>query len=127
MTITLNHTVVPSRDNRVSAAFYCQLFGFKYLGEFSHFIVVRVNDTLCLDFDNSDRFESHHYAFKVTEQEFDTILQRLQDKQIPYGSGPFEANNMEINHHYGGRGTYFYDPSNHLLEILTTDYEIPPH
>jgi len=127
MTITLNHTIVPSHDNLASANFYCKLFGFEYLGEFSHFIVVRVNDTLCLDFDNSDKFESHHYAFKVSETEFDEIFQRLQAAHLKYGSGPSEAENMEINHNHGGRGVYFRDPSNHLLEILTVDYEIPPH
>lgn len=127
MAITLNHTIVPSRDNQASADFYCELFGFEYLGEFSHFIVVRVNDTLCLDFDNSDKFEPHHYAFKVTEQEFDEILSRLQSAQLKYGSGPSEVENMQINHLYGGRGVYFLDPSGHLLEILTVDYEMPPH
>ena len=65
MTITLNHTIVPCFDNKESAQFYCKLFGFEYIGEFSRFIVVRVNDTLCLDFDSRDKFESNHYAFKV--------------------------------------------------------------
>ncbi len=125
MTITLNHTIVPAHDKFESARFYSRLFGFEYIGEFSHFTVVKVNDTLNLDFDNKEKYESHHYAFKVTEQEFDEIFKRLQAENIPYGSGPFNPEDMNINHHYGGRGVYFRDPGGHLLEMLTADYEIP--
>ena len=127
MAITLNHTIVPCFNNVESAKFYCKLFGFEYVGEFSRFIVVRVNDTLCLDFDSRDKFESNHYAFKVSEQEFDEIFERLQTENIKYGSGPSEVDNMIINHNYGGRGVYFRDSNGHLLELLTVDYVIPTH
>ena len=127
MTITLNHTIVPCFNNVESAKFYCKLFGFEYAGEFSRFIVVRVNDTLCLDFDSRDKFESNHYAFKVSEQEFDEIFERLKSENIKYGSGPSEVDNMIINHNYGGRGVYFRDSNGHLLELLTVDYVMPAH
>lgn len=126
MAITLNHTIVPCFNNVESAKFYCGLFGFEYVGEFSRFIVVRVNDTLCLDFDSREKFESNHYAFKVSEKEFDEIFERLQvTENIKYGSGPSEADDMKINHNYGGRGVYFRDQNEHLLEMLTVDYVIP--
>ncbi len=125
MTITLNHTIVPCFNNVESAKFYCRLFGFEYAGEFSHFVVVRVNDTLSLDFDNREKFDSNHYAFKVSEREFDEIFERIQIEKIKYGSGPGEADNMSINHNFGGRGVYFRDPNGHLLEMLTADYVIP--
>lgn len=125
MAITLNHTIVPCFNNEESAKFYCKIFGFGYIGEFSRFIVVRVNDTLCLDFDSRDRFESNHYAFKVSEQEFDEIFERLQTENIKYGSGPSEADDQKINHNYDGRGVYFRDQNGHLLEMLTVDYVIP--
>lgn len=127
MAITLNHTIVPCFNNVESAKFYCRLFGFEYIGEFSRFIVVRVNDTLCLDFDSRDKFESNHYAFKVSEQEFDEIFERLQTGNINYGSGPCEADDMKINHNYGGRGVYFRDQNGHLLEMLTADYVMSAH
>ncbi|MDO8333317.1 MAG: VOC family protein [Nitrosomonas sp.] len=127
MAITLNHTIVPCFDNVESAKFYCKLFGFENIGEFSRFVVVRVNDTLCLDFDSRDKFDSNHYAFKVSEQEFDEIFERLQAGNIQYGSGPSEANNAKINHNYDGRGVYFRDPNGHLLELLTVDYVMPAH
>jgi len=122
MTITLNHTIVPSHNKTESDRFYSRIFGFHYSGEFSHFVVVKVNDTLSLDFANREKFESHHYAFKVSEQEFDEIFGRIKAESIKYGSGPFEPENMSINHNDGGRGVYFRDPSGHLLEMLTVDY-----
>ncbi len=125
MTITLNHTIVPSHDKVESARFYSRIFGFEYVGEFFHFIVVKVNDSLSLDFDNREKFESHHYAFKVAEQEFDEIFWRLKAENIKYGSGPSEPENMRINHNDGGQGVYFRDPGGHLLEMLTVDYKMP--
>ena len=50
--------------------------------------MVRVNDSLMFDFDNRDRFESHHYAFLVSDEEFDAILGRVQAEGLPYGSEP---------------------------------------
>ena len=119
MTITLNHTIVPAHDKVESARFYSRIFGFEYIGEFSHFIVVKVNDTLSLDFDNNDKFERHHYAFKVSDGEFDGVFQRVRDEGLAYGSGPFSPDDMTINHRGGGRGFYFKDPNGHLLEVLT--------
>lgn len=124
MEITLNHTIVPSHDKLESAKFYSKIFGFEYVGEFARFIVVRVNKTLCLDFANSEKFEPHHYAFKVSEQEFDEIFRRLEFEKIKHGSGPYDSENMKINHDNDGRGVYFRDTNGHLLEMLTTDYKI---
>ena len=124
MEITLNHTIIPAYDKVKSAEFYTRIFGFKYIGKFSHFIVVRVNKTLCLDFADSEKFDPHHYAFKVTDQDFDSIFERLKLENIKYGSGPYTSENMNMNHDNEGRGIYFRDANGHLLEILTTDYKI---
>ena len=124
MPITLNHTIIPTYDKEKTARFYTRIFGFEYVGVFSSFIVVRVNETLCLDFALRETFESHHYAFKVSEAEFDQIFERILAEKIKYGSGPYDPENMEINHNYGGRGVYFRDENGHLLEMLTADYEM---
>ena len=91
----------------------------EYKGPVSHFAPVRINETLTIDFDNWDAFERHHYAFKVSEAEFDGIFDRVRAEGLTYGSGPRAAENMEINHRNGGRGFYFRDPNGHLLEVLT--------
>jgi catechol 2,3-dioxygenase-like lactoylglutathione lyase family enzyme len=119
MTIRLDHTIVPAHDNEASARFFARVFGLRYEGAMSHFAPVRVNESLTLDFDTRSAFESHHYAFKVSEAEFDAIFSRVKEEGLAYGSGPRSAEDMEINHRRGGRGVYFRDPNGHMLELLT--------
>lgn len=119
MPIELDHTIVPARDKVASAQFFARIFGLSYDGEVSHFAPVQVNDRLTLDFDDDDEFEPHHYAFKVSEHEFDQIFTRIQAEGIAFGSGPRSLDDMQINHRGGGRGVYFLDPNGHILEILT--------
>ena len=119
MSIVLDHTIVPARDKDESARFFARIFGLPYAGGGSHFAEVRVNNSLTLDFATEEGFESHHYAFKISEAEFDAIFARIQGERIPYGSGPFSLANGEINRRNGGRGFYFLDPSGHVLEVLT--------
>jgi len=119
MAIALNHTIVPAHDKEASARFFAHLFGLTYAGPVGHFAPVQVNDTLTLDFDNRERFESHHYAFHVSDAEFDAIFGRIQAAAITYGSGPRALEDGQINNRRGGRGVYFRDPNGHVLELLT--------
>ena len=124
MEITLNHTIIPSHDHVESAKFYERIFSFEFIKEWGHFAVVKANSTLTLDFMIKDNFTTNHYAFKVSETQFDEIFERIKLEKIQFGSGPYSADDGTINHDYGGRGMYFEDPSGHLLEIITADYVI---
>ena len=124
MEITLNHTIVASKDNVESAKFYERIFDFEFIKEWGHFAVVKVNSTLTLDFDTQENFSTNHYAFKVSDQQFDEIFERVKLENISFGSGPRSSDDGKINNDYGGRGVYFEDPNGHLLEILTVDYVI---
>jgi catechol 2,3-dioxygenase-like lactoylglutathione lyase family enzyme len=124
MTIELNHTIVPARDKVASAKFFARLFGLSFdENAVGYFAPVRVNDRLTLDFDDdysaADRFDVHHYAFHVSDEEFDAIFNRLQEERLAYGSDPRNPDNGKLNNWNGGRGLYFRDPSGHLLELLT--------
>jgi catechol 2,3-dioxygenase-like lactoylglutathione lyase family enzyme len=119
MAIVLNHTIVPAHDKAASAEFFARVFGLEYKGPHSHFAPVQVNDGLTLDFDERGQFEPHHYAFMVSEAEFDAIFDRIKAEGISYGSGPRSRTDGQINHRRGGRGVYFDDPNGHVLEILT--------
>ena len=119
MAITLNHTIVPAHDKEAAAQFFADIFGLRCAEPAGHFAPVRVNDTLTLDFDTRDRFESHHYAFHVSDAEFDSIFDRIKTAGIPYGSGPRALEDGQINARRGGRGVYFRDPNGHILELLT--------
>jgi len=119
MAIVLDHTIVPARDKEASARFLARILGLRYEGSASHFAPLRINDTLTLDFDDDENFESHHYAFKVDESEFDAIFARVKAEGLAYGSGPRALDDMQINHRRGGRGFYFRDPNGHVMEVLT--------
>src|SRR5437667_375162 len=63
-----------------------------------------------------------HYAFLVSEKEFDQIFGRIKERGLDYWADPGRKEKGRINRHFGGRGVYFLDPSGHLLEIITRPY-----
>jgi catechol 2,3-dioxygenase-like lactoylglutathione lyase family enzyme len=119
MAIRLNHTIVPAKDKEAAAEFFAKIFGLDYGGPAGHFAPVRVNEELTLDFDNAESFEPHHYAFHVSDAEFDAIFKRVQEAGILWGSDPRNPTNRQLNFRKRGRGVYFRDPDGHLLELLT--------
>jgi catechol 2,3-dioxygenase-like lactoylglutathione lyase family enzyme len=123
MAIELNHLIVPTRDKDEAARFYERIFGFRREAPMGPFAPVRIpGQSLTLDFDTwTDPFGPQHYAFKVSEVEFDAIFARVVQEGLAYGSGPHEPTNGRTNTWNGGRGVYFRDPSGHLLELLTRD------
>jgi catechol 2,3-dioxygenase-like lactoylglutathione lyase family enzyme len=121
VTIELHHTIVPARDKAAAARWFARILGLAFEEDaIGHFAPVRVNASLTLDFADETRLENHHYAFKVSEEDFDAIFSRVLAEGIPYGSGPPNPfDDMKINHRGGGRGVYFCDPDGHVLELLT--------
>jgi len=120
MTIMLNHTIVPARDKDAAARFFARLFGLKYDGPDGYFAPVQVSDTLTFLFsDEAETFESHHYAFHVTDAEFDAVLARVKAEGLAIGSAPWSLEDGKLNDWNGGRGFYFTVPDGHLLELMT--------
>ncbi len=119
----LDHTIVASNDHRQAAAFVAELLGLPEPVTLGHFEVVRVGETTTLDFVSVDGpITSQHYAFLVTEAEFDEIFARIVQRGMPYWADPGHNEPGEYNTWDGGRGVYFDDPSSHRLEILTRPY-----
>ncbi len=118
MTIILNHTIVPALDKTESAKFFADIFGLK-CGRAGHFAPVKVNKGLTFLFDDDDQFECHHYAFHVSDREFDAIFKRIKGADVTYGSAPWSLGDGKLNDWGGGRGLYFRDPNGHVLEIMT--------
>ena len=119
MTITLNHLIVPARDKVKSARFFAKMFGLRFRGAKGYFAPVRVSKTLTLLFDTHKTFEVHHYAFHVTNAEFDAIFRRVKRAKLAYGSAPWSLEDGKLNDWGGGRGVYFKDPDGHVLELMT--------
>ena len=124
MAIKLNHTIVNVKSKRASAKFFTELFGLPPAKPFgSYFLTVELANGVTLDFCDADYHpEPQHYAFLVSEKEFDQIFGRIKKKGIDYWADPAKKQKGEINNWNGGRGVYFEEPSKHFLEIITRPY-----
>ncbi|MGI9623283.1 MAG: VOC family protein [Acidimicrobiales bacterium] len=125
----LNHTIVEAHDQRASAEFLAELLGLAQPMRFGGFLVVEAGNGVSLDFmsvDADHMIAPQHYAFLVTEAEFDEIFGRIGNRDLRYWADPDLVRLGEINTHDGGRGVYFQDPTGHLLEIITRPYGTGP-
>lgn len=122
MTVTLNHTIVHARDSEATARFLTELLGLPAPSRLAHFTIVQVGVT-SLDLIQTDEpIRSRHFAFLVSEEEFDEIFRRIQERALTYWADPFRKQPDKINQWDDGRGLYFDDPNEHLLEIITRPY-----
>ena len=123
MAVQLNHTIVSARDKQASAAFLAEILGVGAPVAWGPFLGVVVDNGVTLDFIDSDGEITHqHYAFLVSEDEFDKIFGRIQERGLQYWADPGYTQPGEINTRDGGRGCYWDDPDGHVLEILTRPY-----
>ena len=123
MAVQLNHTIVWCRDREASAAFYTDILGLPDAPVWGPFRVVDVSNGVELAFHPVDgEISSQHYAFLVTEEEFDGILGRIQERELTIWADPMLSEVGELNHDDGGRGVYWMDPDGHLLEAITVPY-----
>ena len=123
MAVSLNHTIVHSRDPAAGARFLSEVLGLAEPKRFGPFLVVEADNGVSLDYMQvGEDVSPNHYAFLVGEDEFDVIFARLQERGITYYADPHAHQAGEINTHDGGRGCYFADPDGHWLEIITRPY-----
>ena len=123
MPAQLNHTIALSTDPEASAAFLSEMLG---VGTrvYPPFHEVQLANGASIDFLDSGGhpINAIHYAFLVTEQEFDEVFGRIQARGLDYYADPHKQRPSEINTNDGGRGVYWSDPDGHWLEILTVPY-----
>jgi hypothetical protein len=124
MTITFNHTIVAARDKNESSRFLTELFDLPNPTPFAKFMTVAIANDVSLDYADVPEGEIHrqHYAFLVSEDEFDAIYGRIRARGLDHWADPAASQPGQINHRDGGRGVYFQDPAGHYLEILTRPY-----
>lgn len=123
MSVEFNHTIVWSRDSAASAAFLARMLGLPPPRKWGPFQVVTTANGVNIDFMNKDgEIRTQHYAFLVSELEFDQVFARLKEQRLSHWADPARTKPSEINCHDGGRGVYFEDPSGHLLEVITRPY-----
>ena len=121
-TIQLDHVIVPSHDRLAGAKLLADLLGVPWRESQGTFTPVYVNENLTLDFAEREQFESHHFCFHVSDDDFDAIFGRIQAARITYRSRPHGRDDMQINTRLGGKNVYWPDADGHLWEILTVSY-----
>jgi len=119
----LNQTIVHCRDNLAAATWVSELLGLDAPSSFGHFQVVQTGNGVSLDYSSTEEeFDRQHYAFLVTEDDFDEIFGRITSRELEHWADPARSQPGRINHHDGGRGVYFEDLDGHFLEIITRPY-----
>jgi catechol 2,3-dioxygenase-like lactoylglutathione lyase family enzyme len=119
----LNHTIVWCTDKQRSSAFLTEVLGLEPARPFLHFLVVELANGVSLDyFQKEGRVSPQHYAFLVSDEEFDAAFGRIEARGLDYWADPGRTQAGEINRHWGGRGVYFADPDDHLMELITKPY-----
>jgi catechol 2,3-dioxygenase-like lactoylglutathione lyase family enzyme len=125
MSISFNHTIVAARDKRESAQFLAELFGLPEPVPVGRFMAVTLEHGATLDYSDvpdGEEIRPQHYAFLVSEDDFDAIYGKISARGMDHWADPQGEHPGEINHRDGGRGVYFPDPSGHYMEILTRPY-----
>ena len=123
MPVQLNHTIVASRDNKQGAQWMAEMLGLPDPAPFGPFMGVETENGVALDFlTHTGEITPQHYAFLITEEEFDQIFGRIQERELRYWADPHRNHLQQIKHNDGGRGVYFEHPDGHLLEIITRPY-----
>ncbi|MBT2529864.1 VOC family protein [Streptomyces flavidovirens] len=124
MPARLDHTIVHSRDRFAAARFLTELMGAPEPKPFGPFASVPLENGVTLDYldSASARIVSQHLAFLVPDGEFDEILARVQERELPYWADPHHERSQQINHEHQGRGFYIDDPDGHSIEFLTHTY-----
>ena len=119
----MNHTIAWCRDKAKSAKFLSAILGLPEPRRFYHFLVVDLANDVSIDyFETTEPVALQHFAFLVSEDEFDAAFERIKAQDVEYWADPARSKPGEINHHDGGRGVYFKDPDGHLLELITRPY-----
>ena len=123
MSVRLNHTIVWCRDKQASAQFLVDILGLPRPRVFGPFLVVELGNDVSLDFHEQEgTIVRQHYAFLLSEGEFDEVFGRIRERRLDYWADPARQRAGEINRNDGGRGVYFDDPDGHFLEIITRPY-----
>ena len=123
MSIELNHTIVHGKHPGAASRDVGRLLGLPDATAYGPFAELKLDNGVSLDFmDTEGEVHGQHYAFLVTEDDFDLVLGRLQADDREWWADPFKRRPNEINHDDGGRGLYWQGPDGHWLEIITRPY-----
>ena len=123
MAVELNHTIVSVSDRKSAAEWVAEMLGLEPPKAFGPFYGVDLANGVQLDFaDDHGEIRPTHYAFLISEHEFDEVYGRIVERGVEHWADPMTSRPGEINHNDGGRGVYFRSNDGHFLEIITRPY-----
>jgi catechol 2,3-dioxygenase-like lactoylglutathione lyase family enzyme len=131
MAIQLDHMILAVNDRKQSIEFYVGILGLQYEGDREPFSILRVTPDFTLQLAGWGTKGGEHLAFAMSRKEFDEVFRRVIDAKIEYGDdfhsvgnmrGPGDETSESLKSAGGGargpgKNLYFFDPSQHLLEI----------
>ena len=92
MAVQLNHTILYARDSKASAKFLAEILGLPAPVHWGPFEMVTTANGTNLDYlDTGDEIASQHYAFLVSEPEFDEIFGRIKERKLSYWADPGQS------------------------------------
>jgi hypothetical protein len=120
----LDHTIVSARDRRASAELLARILDVPWSETgVGPFCPVFVSNSLTLDMDQAEGdFAVQHFAFRMSDAEFDALVARLVALGIEYRSTPHGPVDGKVNQYMGGRLVYWSQPDGHVWEALTVSY-----
>ena len=99
------------------------MFGVDDPERLGHFWQITTANGVGLDFaSTTDAIACQHYAFLVSEHDFDNIHDRVVERSLEHWADPTQRHPHTINNDDGGRGVYFLSNDGHYLEIITRPY-----
>jgi catechol 2,3-dioxygenase-like lactoylglutathione lyase family enzyme len=122
MTIQLDHIILNVNDAKKSVAFYLDILGFTDAGEREPFSIVRASSTFVIQLAPWETKGGEHLAFAMSKKEYEETFKRVKAAHIPFGDRFDTVGNMKIDGEEKcaqgvGKGIYFFDPNEHLIEI----------
>lgn len=131
MPAVLDHLLVPARDRSAAAERLATILGVPWSAQAAvgPFSAVYVSDDLTVDFDqvgDGATVPLQHYAFRVSDDEFDALMARLKALGIAWRSTPIGPDDYQVNTYGGGRIVYWREPDGHAWEALTKSYARQP-
>ena len=114
MAMKLDHVIVPAKDKFAAAQLFAEIFRLEVKPVEGRFAPVPIDEHLTIDFADDEHtrdilhfvpenLESHHYAFHVSDEEFDGIFQHVKAKGLVYGSGPTTDTDGKVGDRRGAR------------------------
>ena len=92
MSASLDHMIVFARDRDASAAYLAEMLGTPEPTKAGHFTQVQIDHGLTVDFMNTlGNVATQHYAFLVSDAQFDAAFARIRERNQTYWARPLSA------------------------------------